>query len=176
MDKVKRARKKALIRAIIFTVLLVAGIPMIPIGFVFAAKTTGAVHGILIAVAIAGIAFTAVGFYGTPIAWTSFGNFAPIVRLLYAIEKECIYDVPTLATYLHRREKDIQGTIRTAIDKLYLEGYFFDGTKLTLNENKKLKAKPIYTKCPNCGASLPTPQDGDESVTCKYCGSVFPIK
>lgn len=36
MDKVKRARKKALIRAIIFTVLLVAGIPMIPIGFVFA--------------------------------------------------------------------------------------------------------------------------------------------
>lgn len=66
--------------------------------------------------------------------------------------------------------------IRTAIDKLYLEGYFFDGTKLTLNENKKLKAKPIYTKCPNCGASLPTPQEGDESVTCKYCGSVFPIK
>lgn len=55
MDKVKRARKKALIRAIIFTVLLVVGIPMIPIGFVFAAKTTGAVHGILIAVASIGI-------------------------------------------------------------------------------------------------------------------------
>lgn len=110
MDKVKRARKKALIQAIIFTVLLVAGIPMIPIGFVFAAKTTGAVHGILIAVASIGIAFTALGYFGTPLSWISFGNFAPIVRLLYAIEKECIYDVPTLATYLHRREKDIQGT------------------------------------------------------------------
>lgn len=169
MDKLKKARKRMLTVAVVFTVMLVAGIPLIPVGFMFAGKTEGAVHALWLAAAIIGIAFTAVGFYGCPLAWSSYGGYSPILRVVYAVENESLYTVTEIATYLHRSEKDIQDTIRKAIDKLYLEGYFFDGKVLTLNENKKLKRRTAPDKCPNCGAPLPLPVGGETTIKCPYC-------
>lgn len=163
MDKLKKAKKSALIRAIILTILLVVGIPMIPVGFALD----------ILPVGIIGIAFTVIGFYGCPLAWVAFANYGPIVRIVYAVENECLYQVDEIAQYLQKKPKEVAATINKAIEKLYLEGYFFDGKTLSLNENKKLKRKTVYSKCPHCGAPLTPQGEKDEYVKCPYCGSVI---
>ena len=163
MDKLKKARRRVLAMAFIFTIMLVAGIPMIPVGFSLGYTFLG----------IIGIVFTAVGFYGCPLAWSTFGGYAPMVRVVYAIVHESMYSVSEIATYLRKNEKTVQGIITKCIDKLYLEGYFFDGEKLTLNENKKLKQKTAYTKCPNCGAPLPASSGADGHIRCPYCDTLI---
>lgn len=163
MDKLKRSKNRALAAAIILTVLLISGIPAIPLGF-----TSG-----YIAVGIVGIVFTVIGFYGCPISWTAYANYAPLMRVVYAIEHESMYSVSEIATYLRKSEKTVQSIITKCIDKLYLEGYFFDGEKLTLNENKKLKQKTAYTKCPNCGAPLPASSGADGHIRCPYCDTLI---
>lgn len=173
MDKLQKARKRALALAFIFTFILVIGIPAIPVGFVLSGGAEGALRIIWRAVGIIGIVFTAVGFYGCPISWTSYGNYAPLVRVVYAIENESLYSVSEIATYLRKNEKEVGALISKAIDKTYLEGYYFDGKTLTLNKNQKLKKKSIATKCPNCGAPLPPPQDETAAVRCPYCDTVI---
>lgn len=163
MDKLKKAKRGALIRALILTLMLIAGIPMIPIGFVFD----------ILPVGIIGIAFTVIGFYGCPVAWVAFGGYGPMLRIVYAVENESLYQIDEIAQYLQKNPKEVAATINKAIEKLYLEGYFFDGKTLTLNENKKLKRKNIYTKCPHCGAPLAPQGEKDEFVKCPYCGSVI---
>ena len=81
------------------TIMLVAGIPMIPVGFSLGYTFLG----------IIGIVFTAVGFYGCPLAWSAFGGYAPMVRVVYAIEHESMYSVSEIATYLRKNEKTVQG-------------------------------------------------------------------
>ena len=55
----KKNKNIKFLTAFILSILLIIGIPMIPIGFSKEVEIVG----------ILGIVFTAVGFYGTPIAW-----------------------------------------------------------------------------------------------------------
>lgn len=161
MEKFLKAKKKSFCIALTITILFICGIPMIPLGFIY--------H--VLPIAIAGIIFTAGGFYGTPISWVLYGNLCSLGRLLYAIEKENIYTVSELSKYLQKPEKEIASQIRTLIQKTYLEGYIFDGQNLTLNENIKLKKKKTFSQCPFCGAPLPPQSSDDEFVKCPYCDS-----
>lgn len=163
MDKLKRSKNRALAAAIILTVLLVAGIPAIPLGF-----TSG-----YIAVGIVGIVFTVIGFYGCPISWTAYANYAPLMRVVYAIEKEGLRTVPELSAHLRRSEKDVTAAISKAIDKMYLENYLFDGKTLTPNKKSAAATKIFPSKCPSCGAPLPPAASQSNHIRCPYCDTTI---
>lgn len=163
MNKLKKNKRKAFIVAMVMTFMLAGGIPMIPVGFSMGLTVIGVI----------GIVFAAVGFYGCPISWVMFGNYFPLQRVLYAVENESLYSVSDIATYLRKGEKEVSALLGQAIDKLYLEGYLFDGKVLTLNSNKKLKKNVIPHKCPSCGAPLPEPADGAKFIKCPYCDTII---
>ncbi len=161
MKKLKRDQNRALAIALIMTLMLVAGIPAIPVGFALGYTAVG----------VAGIVCTVIGFYGCPVAWVAFGGYVPLKRLVYAVEEENILTVPELSAHLRRSEKDVKASIARAIDKLYLQGYLFDGVNLTPNTKKKTNADgAAHTgKCPSCGAPLPLPPAGAKYIQCPYC-------
>ena len=76
MDGIKKVTTRNLWRAIIWTILLAAGIPMIIFGAVMGFGTQkGTVLGaIMVWVFIAGIFFTATGLVFVPIFWVKYAH------------------------------------------------------------------------------------------------------
>ena len=78
MDKLKKDLKILLIFAVLSSVLLVTGIPMIIVG---------AGNGLTV-VMVLGIVFTAVNFYACPLLWVFYGDMHIHKRIVFAIETE----------------------------------------------------------------------------------------
>lgn len=159
-SKINRDLKKALITSIIITLLLVLGIPLIIIG---ATKNIWALLGI-------GIAFTVIGFYGTPLIWVSYANKKSLKHVVEIIVNENLTNVSEISRQLQITDKQTRDFITTAIKKQYITGYIFDGANLTLNQKEAPKRKIAINKCPNCGGTL---QQNDNEFICLYCGSHF---
>lgn len=161
MKPVQKALKKALVLALILSVAIVAGIPAI----IF-----GATNQMWILMAF-GIACTACGFYGAPIAWTNYGEFRSLARIVSAIIEEHIYTVSELAEQLSLSEKKTRKLLDKCFQKHYLHGYRRDGDKIVLNEETALEKKRFAAECPNCGAKFSYTR---ENPQCPYCNS--PVK
>ena len=159
-----KAIRNMLIIALVFSVLFVAGIPMIPVGFYYGIYPVG----------ILGIIFTVAGFYGTPFVWIAFAALVSHKGVYSMIEDDGVYSVNSIANTLGMNVKKTRGMVTYLINKRYLKGYTFDGAD-TIVPTSALgaagKANLSLGKCPNCGAIL---TELGNTLRCPYCGGVFP--
>lgn len=159
---IKKSCTRKLIFSIVLSVCFVIGIPLI---------IYGAMKAKLLMVI--GIIMVALGFYGAPMAWISFGNIVSLKSVLFAITEDHLSSVSEIAGNLGLNEKDVKSKINTLLSQRFLTGYKLeeDGKITSLQkpkeENKELKLK----KCPNCGANLI--ETKDHKYKCKYCDVTF---
>lgn len=158
MKTLNKKQKTTFFFALFLSVGFVASIPAI----IF-----GASKGMTFLLVI-GIIFAVLGFYGSPMLWVQYGALNQAKRIVYAVDEEKIYSVEEIANQLQLPVGDVKSQLITAINKNYLEGFLFDGQKLTANKNKS--AIKMLTRCENCGAPLKKTQDGKY---CPYCHSLF---
>ncbi len=161
MKAVNKYLNSVLIAAIVFLVLFVAGIPMIILG-----ATNG-----LYAVMGVGIGFTAIGFYGAPIAWSMYGNSHGLKRIVHAVTVENLYTVREIAAQLSMKESDVRAKLTTCFSKNFLAGYKRKGDNIVLNENVAAAGREMFAECPYCGAKFTYTAD---KARCPYCNS--PVK
>ncbi len=156
----KKYEKKSLIAAIVLSMMLIVGVPMIVLG---ASNKIWAVMAI-------GIAFTVLGFYGCPIAWVFFGENRFRSALVGAVEYEGAETVESLAAQFGKPVNKIAADIRKLIERRCLVGYVFDGTTLVASRKKEKPRERIEVgKCPSCNAVM-VYENG--KVVCPYCGFV----
>lgn len=156
----KQAKSKCVLylcMAICSAILLVAGIPTLIIG---AGRNT--------AMLVAGIVMIAVNFYACPILFIVYGSAKSVYNTVRVIEDR-VYTVKDIAMHTGKNEETVKNDVLKAINFGYLEGYLFDGEKLTFNSNRKLGAETKVAKCENCGATYE--YLSTESGNCPYCGS-----
>lgn len=158
MEAINRAIRRSLAVSVLITAGFLLGIPAIILG---AVNDIGAVLGI-------GIALTAIGFYGTPIAWSTYAQRRGLSRLVSAIAEENIYTVPELADHLTLTEKDVREKLVVCFRNKYLVGYRREGDNIVLNEGRALGKKEYSAECPYCGAKF-TYTAGN--ARCPYCDS-----
>ena len=158
MKKVNAYLNTLLIVSIVLTAMLVGGVPMLILG---AVNELWALMGI-------GIAFTAVGFYGTPVAWSIYGSSRTLKRVVAAVTEEHLYTVPEIAAQLSLSEQSVRGYLTTCFNRGYLAGYKREGDGIVLNENVAAQNRQRFAECPNCGAKF-TYTSAD--ARCPYCGS-----
>ncbi len=148
-------KRRALLWALLFVVMLVSGIPMI----VF-----GAIKGITFLLVL-GIIFVVLGFYGTPIVFVRYANLRGLQDTLLAIIDDQIYLVKDLCMHCGKKEKNIKNDIATLLRNRCLLGCSIDE-----NHNIVLKNKAKFIgKCPNCNATL---IQNKEVIACPYCGYI----
>lgn len=140
--------------SLIITVLLIIGIPLIPVG---------ASKGITI-LWIIGIVFTAVGFYGTPLMWVSYGNLRSLLPVYESITQGGIRDIQTLSQTLAITEKQALEKVETLKKGMYLFGY----TVTLYPTQTKVEKTENSVQCKNCGATFKIKGDVGE---CPYCGT-----
>ena len=153
--------KKMLIIACVITVMFIAGIPMI----IF-----GATKGMTFVMAT-GIAFTVIGFYGTPLIWIGYGSRRSLKRVVDAVVEENLTTNQEIALQLQMSERQVKEYLTKAINKKYITGYLYNGQELSANEKVAIKKNAIsQKKCANCGGTLIENENG---YICEYCGSKF---
>ncbi len=154
MEKVKSAKIKLFIFAVIYSVLFAASVP----GLILSAVNS------ITALMIICIVIVAVGFYTLPVVWIKFAEICTVYKVVNMIYGEQIFEADQIAAQLQIDVKTVCASIRTAVHNGYLKNYLFDGNILKPNDKKRaLSAK----KCPNCGANL---KEGGEKYFCPYCG------
>ena len=156
MDAIDKALKKRLITGIVFALLFAGGIPMIIFGAVRSAW----------ALMAAGIAFAVTGFYGAPVVWVNYGNLAAAKRVAYAVTKEGLLTVRSIASQLSKSEKAVRDLLDECFRKGYLSGYVRQGDTIAPNEATTPKEKAA--ECKYCGAKFA--YSGDLAI-CPYCGA-----
>ena len=155
--------KKLLVISIVITLLFVLGIPLLIYG---ATNSIWAILGI-------GIAFAVIGFYGTPMIWMAYANKKALKNVVDAVMEDHLTTVGEVASQLQIRERMARDLIITGIKKKYITGYIFNGSVLSPNQKEAPKKKVSSNKCPNCGGTLKSEENG---YTCQYCGSHFDLK
>ena len=160
MEKMKKQITTLLVCAIVLSVMFPTGI----VGVILAA-----VYDITPLIIISAV-MTGFCFYAVPIMWTSFGAKKQHQRVLSCVEVDRFESVQKISSATQLSKDEVAGIIKLLISKGYLHGYAFDGEKLQVIEEGKLKtiSKSGKIKCPNCGATY---QAGDKNDTCPYCGS-----
>lgn len=157
MKKIDKKRRIYFIVSLMSAILFVGGIPLIP---VFAGKNW--------AIMAIGIVFVAFGFYGSPFLWLTYASFFKLKRVVEAIELEHLYSNKEIAVHLQLQEQDVKNVIIKAINKRYLEGYYYDGYELSLNKRVSNKRVEVE-KCKSCGARMDVL---DDKIYCPYCGTI----
>ena len=109
MDKAAKTRTRRFVLAVILSVMLVAGIPMIIVGAIGPDEGHGAMHAARIGYKVMmgiGIVFTVFGFYGTPMGWVMFGTANSELTIVAAVRNEHLYTVNELAARLGKNDKE----------------------------------------------------------------------
>lgn len=158
MKEVTKFINALLITSIVMTVLLVVGVPLIIVG---ANTKVYAVMGI-------GIAFTAIGFYGCPVAWSIYGNNLSLKRVVSAVVQENLYSVQEISSQLSMDERNVRAQLDRAFNKGFLHGFKRVGDRIVLNENMPANKRERVAECPNCGAKFTYTAD---NARCPYCNS-----
>ena len=159
MEPIRRALKRSRVLCVILTLCLPLGGAMLGVGLAIGQPGVWAV----------GIALIAVGFYGTPIGWTTaYAPKAALYRIVSAIMEEHLHSVQEIAAQLSMSEKDVRNKLDLCFQKQYLPGIKRNGDMLILNENEALGNEAHYAECPACGARFLYTRD---SKTCPYCGT-----
>ena len=168
MELALKAKKKNTALAIVLTIGLVAGIPILVVGAVNMDDNKG-----FVALLVIGIACVVAGFYGAPIAWTRLVTVNQELTLVKAVTEENLYTVADIAQRLSVNGKTASATLNNCIRKGYLVGYIREGDSLVLNENRTLAPTAYTIDCPRCGAQVTLTKN--DSLRCPYCGSVLTL-
>ena len=168
MELALKAKKKNTALAIILTIGLVAGIPLLVVGAVNMDDNKG-----FVALLVIGIACVVAGFYGAPIAWTRLVTVNQELTLVKAVTEENLYTVADIAQRLSVNGKTASATLNNCIRKGYLVGYIREGDSLVLNENRTLAPTAYTIDCPRCGAQVTLTKN--DSPRFPYCGSVLTL-
>ena len=158
MEKVTKYLRTLFITSMVLTVMLIAGIPMIVVG---AVTHVYAVMGL-------GIAFTAAGFYGCPIAWTVYGSNISLKRVVGAVMQENLYTVQEISAQLNIDVRQVRAHLDKAFNRGYLMGYRRSGDVISVNESIAESKRELVAECPNCGAKFTYTAD---NARCPYCNS-----
>ncbi len=162
MKAVEKTLKKLLFFSVLCSCLFVAGIPMIVVG---ASQS-------VLAVMIAGIVFTAGGFYGVPVLWVAYAERCSLKRIVYAVEKERLLTVQSIAAQLSRPEKLVRKQLGDCLRKGYLEGYVRQGDAFSVNAAAVDDDAELHAaECRYCGAKF---SYRGKIALCPYCGAVNP--
>ncbi len=157
MSQIDKSKNVYLIFAILFSVMFVAGIPLI---IMFASKS--------ILLMVVGIIFVLFGFYGTPLLWINFGKMCSLSRIVTAVVDEHLTTNEEISKHLQIDQNSVKQMLTECINKRYITGFLYNGEKLELNE-KKAPRKSLQ-KCFNCGGKL---EDRGNEFFCPYCDSIF---
>lgn len=157
-------RKKRIV-AIVLSVAFVVGIPLTVVGAINL-KSFG------LTLMIIGIVFCVCGFYGTPIAWTSYGNKIQYKRTIDAITVENLRSVSEIASHINRPQKSVLKDIQTAIQNFELVGFTLDGDTIKRFERKAEESVQVSVVCPNCGG-INYCNELEKSAKCAYCGRII---
>ena len=158
MKAVNSYIRKLFVLSLILSFALAGGVPMTVLGAVF---QIWPLMGI-------GIACIVIGFYGTPIAWTSYGGAKGWQRIVSAVVEENLYSVNEIAAQLSISETEARNKLDVCFKKKFLPGFKRSGDGVVLNGNMPAGKKEMFAECPNCGAKFTyTP----ETPRCPYCNS-----
>lgn len=153
--------------SIIWTVLFLIGMPMIILG---ASKISSNAY-IDTPMMIAGIVFTASGFYGMPIMWITYASKKELRPLAYAVNALSLVSVEKLSLHLGKSEEEVRAKIDVCLNCGYLDGYVREGNGLkraSVTEDTTRQTNTVI--CPMCLGKI---EYKGESVRCPYCGSVY---
>ncbi len=161
--KLKRRINAKLALAIIASICLLAGVPVVVLC---------AVYGIWLGMAM-GIAMVAFGFYGSPLLWLSYARTRSLLSVWQTITDDHILTVTEISSNLGRTERNIRSSITRLLANRYLVGYSFaDKQQLVAIQPTETSGKTTISnnKCDNCGALLVEEAD---KYTCPYCGTWY---
>ncbi len=159
MQPIRKALRRSLVVCLIITLCLPLGGVLLGVGLGMKAP---AMWGI-------GIALLVVGFYGTPIAWSS--GYAPkksLERVVAAVMEEHLSTVREIAAQLDISEDKVRKHLTMCFRKQYLPGIKREGDILIRNDNAPIGHEEEYAECTACGARFLA---GKDSKVCPYCGT-----
>ena len=163
MEGIRQVTDRNFRRAIIWSVLMVIGVPMIVIGAINLTK--GALWIIIFA---AGILFVVGGFYGTPISWIRYADKKRLCRLAIVVSGTSDTTIDILSDTVGRSQEETRNDVRTLLRNGWLPGYTF------VDQEDRVKRTDIldihHAVCEYCGASFEF--KGTDSK-CPYCGRWF---
>lgn len=154
MKKLRRRKTGVLLLCLTVSVLTVAGVPMIPLGF-----ASGVIW-----VAVLGIVFIAHGMYGLAFYWIWYAG----LRRCSAVVKYVHDCGPMTAAYISSQlgytEQEVKKQLHRAIENFWLKGYRLTATGLEYDYGGLKKYGPVceycggrefdFGKCVSCGAQL----------------------
>lgn len=155
MNEVYKSRFGHLTAALILSVALVGGIPMI----VF-----GAVKGIT-ALLVAGIVCTVAGFYGCPIAWVNFAACCANYKFYVQITEGGVHTVRELAEINGISDGEARNKVKSMIRKNWIGK---NAVVDLYNAPVQKGAQTVSVQCPSCGAKATIVSSGEK---CPYCGT-----
>ena len=162
-NKAKKYKNKVLLSALLFTIMFIAGIPLIIIG---ASRS--------VVLLITGIFCVVMGFYVMPLLWVKFGTANKLNSIACAIFDDGLTNISEIASQAHSNGKETIGLLKTAIEKRIIEGFTIDSEK---NALRPLKAKDteetVVIKCSCCGATY---RENAGNPCCPYCGTPSDVK
>ena len=159
MQKLTKHRRTAFWWGLILSVLLVLSIPAIPLVAVFDLLY-------LLPLPLLGIM---AGMIAMPLVWIHFASLCSMRRTLIAVQ-EGITEVNALSLHRGLNTQTVAAQLRQGIDRRYLTGYYFDGSRLT---PIRPAAPRVFTViCPQCGA---TAEISEKKRCCAYCRMPLPL-
>ena len=163
MDSIGDVTKRNFRIALIWSCLMVIGIPMIVFGAI------NLKHGILwILMMVAGILFVVTGFYGVPISWIRYADKRRLLRVASAVSQSTDVTIDILSDTVGRTQEETRADVRTLLRNGWLPGYAF------VDQEDRVKRTSIldihHAECTYCGAFF---EYKGTQPKCPYCGRWF---
>jgi hypothetical protein len=164
MDGIKKVTTRNLYRALIWSVLLAAGVPLIVFGAI--AGANGKIWGWFMM--IAGILFTALGIVFVPIFWVKYVNKKRLCRLANVISGMSESTIDIIGDTVGRSQPETREDVRTLLRNGWLPGYTFVDQEDRVKRTSTLDIH--HAVCEYCGASF---EFKGTNSTCPFCGRYF---
>lgn len=166
MDGIKKVTTRNLGRAVLWTIFLIAGIPMIVFGAVigFGAEKN-LFSAIMVWVFILGLVFTVLGVVFVPIFWVKYAQKKRLCRLAIVISGMSDSTIDIIGDTVGRSQPETREDVRTLLRNGWLPGYTFVDQEDRVKRTNSLDVH--HAVCSHCGASF---EFRGTNAECPYCG------
>lgn len=161
MDGIKKVTTKSLYKALLWTILLIAGVPMIIFGAISGAH--GHVWGWIMMAA--GILFTLTGLVFVPLSWVWYAHKKRLCRLAIIISGMTDTTIDIIGDTAGRTQEETRNDVRTLLRNGWLPGYTFVDQEDRVKRTNTLDIH--HAVCSHCGASF---EFRGTNAECPYCG------
>ena len=161
MDGIKKVTTRNLYRALLWTILLIAGVPLIVFGAI--SGSNGHVWGWFMM--IAGILFTALGVVFVPLTWVWYAKKKRLCRLAIIISGMTDSTIDIIGDTAGRSQEETRNDVRTLLRNGWLPGYTFVDQEDRVKRTNSLDIH--HAVCKHCGASF---EFRGTNAECPYCG------